>query len=231
MTTNQPIQWLRIGAESAAIVASILLAFAIDAWWTERTREDQEDMLISGLLEDLGEDLIDYDDFVTSSQGRILAADLLLALADDPRGVADASNEAQGFDVSPGTAFFRLGFASQLETVIVTYDQMTSLGASTVIADPHLWRSISTYYALARDRSDQNGVTNALTAAYRNRLAELGWSPLDGDKIPVNEVLADSRLRAEILNIRDRAERSVRYGQEMIEVAQELIEEITSRSQ
>jgi hypothetical protein len=30
------IPWARIGAESAAIIASILLAFAIDAWWEQR---------------------------------------------------------------------------------------------------------------------------------------------------------------------------------------------------
>lgn len=29
-------QWLRIGAEAFAIVAGILIAFAIDAWWQER---------------------------------------------------------------------------------------------------------------------------------------------------------------------------------------------------
>ena len=36
MTRNRSIPWLRICAESVAIVGSILLAFAIDAWWDER---------------------------------------------------------------------------------------------------------------------------------------------------------------------------------------------------
>jgi hypothetical protein len=36
MTDNQRIPWKRLYIEAAAIVASILLAFAIDAWWTER---------------------------------------------------------------------------------------------------------------------------------------------------------------------------------------------------
>ena len=34
--TPQRFPWVRISAESAAIVASILLAFAIDAWWEQR---------------------------------------------------------------------------------------------------------------------------------------------------------------------------------------------------
>lgn len=36
MTDNQSIPWKRLCIEATAIVASILLAFAIDAWWAER---------------------------------------------------------------------------------------------------------------------------------------------------------------------------------------------------
>jgi hypothetical protein len=36
MTRLQDIPWVRILAESVAIVASILLAFAVDAWWADR---------------------------------------------------------------------------------------------------------------------------------------------------------------------------------------------------
>jgi len=47
MTEIQQIHWKRVGIEASAIVASILLAFAIDAWWDERQdrkmeREDLE---------------------------------------------------------------------------------------------------------------------------------------------------------------------------------------------
>ncbi len=36
MKQSQSIPWIRISAEGAAIVASILFAFAIDAWWEDR---------------------------------------------------------------------------------------------------------------------------------------------------------------------------------------------------
>lgn len=46
------IPWLRIGVEGAAIVVSILLAFAIDAWWAElQTRSEEQDVL-QGLRSD-----------------------------------------------------------------------------------------------------------------------------------------------------------------------------------
>jgi len=49
MRAAQKIPWLRIVAESLAIVASILLAFAIDAWWQGRI----EDRVRVGQLQSL----------------------------------------------------------------------------------------------------------------------------------------------------------------------------------
>lgn len=43
MTENKmKIPWLRIGAEGVVIVASILFAFAVDAWWAERQEREIE---------------------------------------------------------------------------------------------------------------------------------------------------------------------------------------------
>jgi hypothetical protein len=42
MTANENIPWKRLSVEAAAIVGSILLAFAIDAWWEERLDRQME---------------------------------------------------------------------------------------------------------------------------------------------------------------------------------------------
>ena len=49
-TTNIP--WKRIAAESFAIVGSILLAFAIDAWWENRQADQQRLNLVAALDRD-----------------------------------------------------------------------------------------------------------------------------------------------------------------------------------
>ena len=49
MNETQKIQWKRIAIEAAAIVASILLAFAIDAWWAEQQDRREESELLSRL--------------------------------------------------------------------------------------------------------------------------------------------------------------------------------------
>jgi hypothetical protein len=46
--SKPPIPWMRIAAESAAIVLSILLAFAIDAWWDgAQDRAEEQEILRS----------------------------------------------------------------------------------------------------------------------------------------------------------------------------------------
>ena len=57
MTKNQPIPWLRIGTESVAIVGSILLAFAIDAWWDERQERRLESEYLAAVLDEIDRNL------------------------------------------------------------------------------------------------------------------------------------------------------------------------------
>jgi hypothetical protein len=49
MHNSQIIPWKRLSLEAAAIVGSILLAFAIDAWWEERQTRYEEQQVLQGL--------------------------------------------------------------------------------------------------------------------------------------------------------------------------------------
>ena len=52
MTNKQQIPWLRIGAESVAIVGSILLAFLIDAAWNNYQDRREEHEILLGLQDE-----------------------------------------------------------------------------------------------------------------------------------------------------------------------------------
>lgn len=52
MEKIRQLPWLRISAEGAAIVVSILLAFSIEAWWQQRNEVEQERELLQALLDD-----------------------------------------------------------------------------------------------------------------------------------------------------------------------------------
>ena len=49
MTGSEKIPWKRLTVEAAAIVGSILLAFAIDAWWSARQLDQEEQQTLRQL--------------------------------------------------------------------------------------------------------------------------------------------------------------------------------------
>ena len=53
MNETQKIPWKRISVEAAAIVASILLAFAIQAWWEEQQEKRDEKTYLTSLRQEL----------------------------------------------------------------------------------------------------------------------------------------------------------------------------------
>ncbi len=61
MVIDKDIPWKRILVEAAAIVASILLAFAIDAWWETRREDDLATSYIDRLKTDIEVDLDAYE--------------------------------------------------------------------------------------------------------------------------------------------------------------------------
>ncbi len=52
MTMAREVPWNQLAVEAVAIVASILLAFAIDAWWEERVLRIEEQQILQGLREE-----------------------------------------------------------------------------------------------------------------------------------------------------------------------------------
>jgi hypothetical protein len=86
MTDTQKVPWKRISIEAAAIVGSILLAFAIDAWWQERG--EQEDLLqyLSAFEQELIESRKDIELALELSTGVLKTTDeVFLVLSDSER--------------------------------------------------------------------------------------------------------------------------------------------------
>jgi hypothetical protein len=87
MARLQEIPWLRIAAESIAIVMSILLAFAIDAWWSNwKTRQDVEENL-SALEVELENNLSLIERELSYRQAVIASIELLGTTSSDERNL------------------------------------------------------------------------------------------------------------------------------------------------
>ena len=82
MTRSEKIPWKRISVEAAAIVGSILLAFAIDAWWDELKDRELEQELLASLIEEFEGAAVEFEIRWTGHEHRLAAAMQLSALSD-----------------------------------------------------------------------------------------------------------------------------------------------------
>ncbi len=81
MTETQNIPWKRLSVEAAAIVASILLAFSIDAWWGDRQQREAEQVVLQALLDDLQVKQVLLADMNLFSNAIFKSAETLLRVA------------------------------------------------------------------------------------------------------------------------------------------------------
>ena len=74
MKKNQDVPWLRLSAESVAIVASILLAFTLDAWWEQQQESGFERVLLESLQLEFSQNISEID--VISTRHGMFGEDL-----------------------------------------------------------------------------------------------------------------------------------------------------------
>jgi len=80
MANNRQIPWRRILLEGAVIVVSILLAFSIDTWWSNRIEQQREREQLVSMLAEFKADLAGLDEVLTSIQGHAKNVETLIAL-------------------------------------------------------------------------------------------------------------------------------------------------------
>ena len=62
------IPWGRVAVEGVVIVASILIAFGIDAWWDSRQRRFDEDELLAAVQQNLEDTRIELERVLGSNE-------------------------------------------------------------------------------------------------------------------------------------------------------------------
>ena len=134
MNRTQKISWKRIFVEATAIVASILVAFAIDAWWQDRTERVIEVQYLRALREDFlrSIELLDEIDAVQKVQVAYLES-LILATAETPY-----SDELRLW-IDDG--LWNIGtYQPQLSAL----QDLESSGQTQIIRNPEIRRSLAT---------------------------------------------------------------------------------------
>ncbi len=166
MKNAQEIPWKRISVEAIAIVASILFAFGIDAWWGERLERSEEQVLLTRLSAEFSTNLERID----QRQGYSGIVDAALRLF----GVIDEAMLNKDPTVEVPTGMLRHALITPtFEADMPLLDALTKAGKldvvdeSRIIAAVSVWeRRLRDYTAMA-ERARRNADTLLLPALYK----------------------------------------------------------------
>ena len=128
--SSRAIPWVRMAAEGAAIVVSILLAFSIDAWWDARQDQADERVHLAALRVQFVESASIIDAELAQLESATASARWLLGLTPDEAAAEDTDVVADAF-----LGIFRLGRANLPSGAL---DALMTSGNLSLITDPEL---------------------------------------------------------------------------------------------
>lgn len=153
MTEPRNIPWKRIGVEAAAIVASILLAFAIDAWWDSKVDQSRSEAQLRSLAIEFGE----VDLHLQTYEGQLLS--LRQAVAEFLSHVGPQT-DLQSMDTL--NSLIDLGFrASTMELPAASQQALLVTGDLSAVSDDKLSALLATWPAQVSNLRNQSRLLEA----------------------------------------------------------------------
>ena len=160
------VPWRQIAVEGVAIVASILLAFGIDAWWDERQERAEEREILESLLvefqanRDQAASVISFHDRAVQSVAVLMemSEEEILALP------AEAVEEALGFFGSPQT----------FDAVRGSVDALIGSGKLGILRDRALRESLTTFLNILDDSAEDEYYLAQSSITVWNEIARNG---------------------------------------------------------
>lgn len=137
MTDSKDVPWKRISVEAAAIVASILLAFAIDALWEDAQNQEDIRLSLARLSDNLNTTLLDLQTDVEILERSWVAARILIN-----------SEESKSVQGSATTALAELFNTRTPVAETAEYRSLTSTGMLRDISNPNIVASVTSVYEL-----------------------------------------------------------------------------------
>lgn len=142
------VSWRRFAGESFVIIASILLAFAIEAGWQNRLETRAQHLQLLALYEDFGENLAELEDREATVRGVVHHQLQLLALL----RAAPAGVELQ----VPDSLVRMLREVGTIDPVQGTLDALIGSGRLDQVSNPSLRAALTEWPRLVSDvRTDQ----------------------------------------------------------------------------
>lgn len=146
MSENQNIPWKRLSVEAAAIVASILLAFAIDAWWDDRKEQQFAQETLIGLK-------AEYEDHKRVIKGqKEFHLMSLRAIASLMTACRSGTYESTEFSIDDAIYLFQVPLTTDLGNGV--RDALISAGRIEVLTDKQLRYELAKWDSVLDELTD-----------------------------------------------------------------------------
>ena len=174
MSESTRIPWRRITAEAVAIVASILLAFGIQAWWDDRADQQLRVTAVSDLLSDFEANQLQLSVWLEGTERIVAAHEHLL----------DALSQAgeSGSVELPDSLLVAAVGVPTYQPIRATVDALFATGRLSLIRDPELQRLIALWLQALEDTAEDELFAAAIVTE--------GVSPLLARQTPLRSVYA-----------------------------------------
>lgn len=152
--------------EGGAIVLSILLAFAIDAWWDERKERAEEREVIESLYIEFQANREEAAVVVAAHETAVSAVATFLAMSDDEilaMPIAEIQSHVRYF-ANPRT----------FDAVRGTVDALASAGKLGILTDRKLREALTTFINLLEDASEDRFYMAEMSLTVWNEIARSG---------------------------------------------------------
>lgn len=165
----------RLVVEVVAIVLSILLAFAIDAWWDERKLRAEEREVLASLYVEFEANRVEAAAVILAHESAVESVAALLQMNEDE--ILGLSAEAVGqhirFFANPRT----------FDAVRGTVDALTSAGKLGILRDRELREALTTFVNILEDAAEDREYLSQTSMTVWNEIARNGgpWRMKAGD--------------------------------------------------
>lgn len=128
---NGDMAWRRIAAEGVVVIASILIAFGVDAWWAERSERAAEMLELSRVATELRSEVAEISRSIGRHERASAASVAFLRLVDDVNGESELV-------LVPDTILAGLLFAPSFETAGAALDGLLGSGRISIVSDAEI---------------------------------------------------------------------------------------------
>ncbi len=143
MAETQKIPWKRLSVEAAAIVVSILLAFAIDAWWDERQERAEEREVLESLYAEFEANRDEVASVISFHDREIRSIETLMELRQDEILALPAETVAEMLG--------SLAIARTFDAVRGSVDALHGSGKLGILRDRELREALTTFVNVVDD--------------------------------------------------------------------------------